>query len=705
MRPSKSSAATPKPQLLETHHSLPRAKRPEMPHWDVTKPSSIAHGPSHIPSAKLRANHGQLGHSSAVTLLLATAGVCLFVVALYGLGRMGERGLHVPPQAWPITSALGLALLVAAGGLLNLMGWAFSVPLLGLGTLGLASAAWHFKSAWRKAARPRPFSIIVAFVSGLIMLFALATLVPAAVFNAGDDLQKYFVHPAHMVQVGRVSTSTLSAMGLETLGGQAFLHGFVLAVAGFDCLNAIELGLALPLCVALAGIGETRSSWQLGARVVGMAAIVLVNPQIVNISSSFTSVVLLLGMLLLVQAAPESERGHARACGVMLAALCAVKTSLVLVAAGLAAALVAAFALHTHDWRRVWAWSRNAATAATVCLLPWVLLHVRNWVSALTTPTTALPPPTHPYDVSLFSGRDCGFGIGCAPFTVAVGAVALLGILAWITAPRAEGRRPWSACLAFSAGVTLAIVYSLSMHVVGPLGQGAQTTLRLFIPVLLGCLPAVAVLATQHLSASSPVWTRILASAALGLVVLPLPRLAFALDLRVEGSLKHGCVLHFGPACSPGYIAYTRYVLHGKQRRRIADMQAVVPAGAPLVAWLYTPFYLDFRRNPITEGDYAGLATPWAAVPPATYVLWEYRNLMSPPREELEALRREPARLEAKTADAVLRLAHALETLRAEGTVLADDGRFMVLKLADQHRLQRLFTTPYADEMHAATRE
>jgi hypothetical protein len=145
------------------------------------------------------------------------------------------------PGSWTVTMALGLALLIALGGVINLVRLAniWSLSALTVLGLGLCLAMWIQQSVIRSrpVSPPRQATTRAEFTGRSLMLalvlailvFTLATQLPPARYNFGDDLQKYFAHPVRMLATGTLFGSPLSAMGSESLGGMAFLHGFVAA--------------------------------------------------------------------------------------------------------------------------------------------------------------------------------------------------------------------------------------------------------------------------------------------------------------------------------------------------------------------------------------------------------------------------------------------------------------------------------------------
>jgi hypothetical protein len=110
----------------------------------------------------------------------------------------------------------------------------------------------------------------------------------------------------------------------------------------------------------------------------------------------------------------------------------------------------------------------------------------------------------------------------------------------------------------------------------------------------------------------------------------------------------------------------------------------MIPEGEPLIAWVATPFHLDFARNAIVDVEPAGLTTRWARMPDdVRYVLWDYSGFGVPsPQDYVNQSRTHGAR-DRMTAVRALRFGQDLIARAQKGTVLHDDGRIIVFRTAD----------------------
>src|SRR5437588_3605107 len=100
-------------------------------------------------------------------LLLATvlSLIGLAVISLSGWGSLCRRALRMQRGAWPTTIGLGLASVIFAGGILNLVRSAYPWALAGVVGIGVIVAAVTFVRDHRlRAVRLGPALVVVAVV-------------------------------------------------------------------------------------------------------------------------------------------------------------------------------------------------------------------------------------------------------------------------------------------------------------------------------------------------------------------------------------------------------------------------------------------------------------------------------------------------------------------------------------------------------------
>jgi hypothetical protein len=169
---------------------------------------------------------------------------------LYGWGWLARRVLRAPTASWPATAASGMAALVFLGGVLNLVRLAVPWALACLGAVGIGFGALGI---WKDRPKKPDLSSLAWFILPAIALICvIATQVPPQAYNFRDDFQKYFPHPVRMLETGTVFGSRLNDIGLDTVGGQAFLDGFAVVFFPIQYINGVDAALALFLCMMLA---------------------------------------------------------------------------------------------------------------------------------------------------------------------------------------------------------------------------------------------------------------------------------------------------------------------------------------------------------------------------------------------------------------------------------------------------------------------
>lgn len=547
--------------------------------------------------------------------------------ALWGWGRVIRRWLPGPRVSGPLTTVLGLGGILFAGGVLNAAGWAHPAALNALIAAGIAvalGAAAERLIGGRALRRPAAGAGLAAIPLLVAGGFLAVHLVPQQTYNLYDDFQKYFAYPVRMLATGSLRGTRLSALGGQTLGGQAWLQGFALAHLSPAYLGTVDTFLGLLLCLALAGFGF-RPGRRAAAALAAEGAVLAINPEIINTSAVFSGSALILGLILLAGAGDEAEAAEPPAAwlGLLYAGMITLKTTFVLfVVLHLLALAVARGWLGTSRRAGLRPGLRSAAWTG-VFLCPWLLLHAPRYGQALGA-AAINPPVVVPEPFGLFSTAPELYGGTQLHYTALAGAalaVAGLGLLA--------GRRGWirptAAAASAVAGLAAAgLGYFILVGWLAPAAFGREGATRYAGPFLIGAVPAAIVFLGRIEFRPGRRGGRIVPAVLLGLVLAAfLPSLA----VRVREIAAYGTPLAFTPSvASPAFIDYNRSALSDAARARLEAVQRLVPPGERVVAWVSTPFWLDFRRNDVVETNPSGLAARWAWPVPARYYLWEYRG-------------------------------------------------------------------------------
>jgi len=198
---------------------------------------------------------------------------------------------------------------IFVGGILNVLGLAYPLALDSIIFLGLAYAALTFLRSWRLQAfssyrnlylsRDYLLRFLPAFIVILIVfIFVASTISSPQAFNFHDDLEKYLSHPIRMLATGTLAGSAFNALGSETFGGQAFLHGFAVAHWPLGYVNTIDSVFAFVLCLMMLLSVALRARLPFWLIPLVVTVPIFINPQYVNISSIYTAILLILLLFL-----------------------------------------------------------------------------------------------------------------------------------------------------------------------------------------------------------------------------------------------------------------------------------------------------------------------------------------------------------------------------------------------------------------------
>lgn len=636
--------------------------------------------------------------------LVAAVGIMVAVCcALYGWGYAVRRLTTLPPGTWPVTLVLGLASWIFLGGLLNLARLAYPAALDALVVIGLGLAAWRlravglaelWRSAWPRSRAERIHRLVWFGLVAGIMGYTLSTQLEPTLFNQHDDLQKYFAHAARMVQTGTLFGSPLNALGSETLGGQAFLQGFVVGWSSLIDINAVDAGLCLLLTLLVAGgIALGRPSIA-PAALLNLLLVWAIDPLYVSVTALYSGAALISGLTVLSldpreYAVDVRDAPPAAAIGLCYAALVALKMTLALFVAVHGLAMLAAMMTTGRRRDAFWHGLKTAAWALAF-LGPWIALYAPYYQTALTAPvhSQVAPPALPPEPFNPLSTQTLLYGESYAQYSFLILVlIAYGGMALWLgrAASPAATRRLAAICAGLAAG------YVAMLLVAGPLLAGRETALRHFVPLLIGTVPVLASLGALLAASPQGRASRLASLLTIGLAIASLAWFAPNAVQRARLLADNGTMLAYLASAPPTAIEHAidfeTVALYGDRSQELAELQRRVPAGAPLLVWNATPFLLDFARNPIIDVDLAGFGTPWSRVPPLSYVLWQYRGVGVRQPANYQEQMRGPGRRDSYLAARGDRVAAYLASLLPRAQILFSDGQTVLFKVTSPPEL------------------
>jgi hypothetical protein len=342
-----------------------------------------------------------------------------------------------------------------------------------------------------------------------------------------------------------------------------------------------------------------------------------------------------------------------------------------------------AFAAARGGWRAAVGVALRTVLAAATGIAPWLALNLPKYLHAFPWPkdsaTTGLEKP-----LDLLSTDKLFLGGSYALYTALAALAALAAIQGlMLVAMRRDAATPCRrlALGLVAGGAAGALAYLVLVPLTGPLGGGYYTGVRYAIPVLLATAPIVAVQAgALPLAPRRRFVAALPAAAALALAI------AFAPSLleRARRAVETGTMLSYPAGRTPFYRSFNRFMLSAENGRQIRALQAKVPAGATLAAWIKAPFQLDFRRNPIVEITASGLAAPWARLPgEVRYVLWQFRGYALQGLDHYQKILHSPGAYDRRQAARAIAFTGALKDMAGKAKVVYIDDAFALLRLPD----------------------
>ena len=191
-------------------------------------------------------------------LKLLLWGVVL-LASFVGWGRLVQRVLDGRQrQPWGVAAALGVAVVVVLGGVLNLFSLATGPVLAAMLLAGVLSAIVSLRlPAGMVGGKVTRLDRIGWWISSALVIFVYFASLQTREANP-DDCTGYFPLAENLLQTGTVNHQSFSERRMVSLGGDILLHGAVGIGASYANMGMIEPGGAL---VIFAGV-----TWALGRR-------------------------------------------------------------------------------------------------------------------------------------------------------------------------------------------------------------------------------------------------------------------------------------------------------------------------------------------------------------------------------------------------------------------------------------------------------
>jgi hypothetical protein len=595
-----------------------------------------------------------------------------------------------------LRAAWGMALTLAVGGLLALVGLARR-PVLIVWTAGglVLAASAAVQRVGDRARRAREltreagwYTLLAAALGGVTLFLALGG-VAHSFPNPSDDWPAYLPLVHKLLQTGTL-IEPFSVRRMAAYGGQTLLQAFALIVARDTQIQLFDGGICLVLAVGLI-FGAARATRGSSWTVLLLAACVplMLPDNRANSASEVSGVVGFLALwrtIAVVDQSGRRDRGAAWLIGLCAAAVATLRQNYLPAVACVLLALLSP--VEGDDGQVVSPAERRrffgaVALAGAACLAPWALLALRSghtflfpFVHGNYDPMRggiAVPTPWYERLKFCFGHALHGEPVNVMPLVLiglpaaAVGAGRRAALGLWVGTMLAFALLAWSlpgsdsyTIARYDLGYAVALVMAAGLAAAGPSAAGPAGDGGRRLP---GLALVVVALALQIHDHHGPL----------------LKTLNGTLDrLRsVDGS-------------PPAVTAL------GEVERR---MQAAVPAGARLLVMIERPYMLDFTRNRVDILDQPGAASPAPGIPlaegpdaTASYLQAQgirYFAFARPDRAQTPLYSRSHWRDMASSSSELWRVtAHVyldtfqvVDRLAQTRRVLYDDGRLVVVDL------------------------
>ena len=551
-------------------------------------------------------------------------GICL-LLSLTGWGKALNHILFPNQRVdWGQRAAWGLALSLIIGGVLNAT-WNISpttiFSFLGFGLIYCLvdlvnhrqSIATNLSQLFQESRQDKIILAGIAIVSFLILIqyagwvytgrLNFANMVYADGFNTSDDYHAYLVFPHKMLQLGSMGLEPFSERRIVSLGGQSFLHTFIVSVLPDTNLNIIDPGLALIITIGLI-IGFFKENQASTRRVIFTILLVLLIPAPkANTTSIMLPVALFLSLFRTLDS-KEIDRNSwvCNACLIALitAAIFTLKSSLIPASFIVFAVSYLCYFISSNTKLKV-VWEFGLATVLVgIFLLPWMMSLYQS-SGTLLYPLLGKGYHASAYGITFKSGATL-----LGTVKTALGAfrgiyvliLILLGCLSLSIRPLKFANLPAESSFSNrQAPLSMTVAALVATVVVGVLTENADNFRYSFSHLF----PAIIILIMIAMTDTG------------GLNKNGIPNF-FLVAVFCAGLT----ISYDGDLTKNTYSAYVKNIKFGltnpslvsaKQKWQYAALQQSIPQGETVLTRLDAPFILDFKRNQLFLADWPGGAS------------------------------------------------------------------------------------------------
>jgi len=440
---------------------------------------------------------------------------------------------------------------------------------------------------------------------------------PAGAFNFHDDFHSYLDLPLQILQTGSFQENPFPAIGLLTLGGQSFMQCFsqlffdIRYINVFDAIICLALGLGV-----LVEFGKKINSG-FATILVSLVLYLFINPMYVNISALYSGSLMILGLAVsshwLREFCNDRKFSQKKAIlaampvAIFSAALVTLKTTFIFFPFFYILICLACDMVFLKKKKLMLSANLTSALAATLLLIPWIAISFAQLAPVVRKiGDSALSGTAHSFGPSkfsaVFSTHKIFWGNSFPDYLMILGVLAFfcLAISYWLI-KRPEDL-PYHECMPMicTAAACIACFLSFFSFFFSP-----QSLIRYLTPIMVAVLPFTTLLVGRFAQNGAAACD----TQALPRSLKKIMFLIFALHLVITGTFlgtfidrvkrieSQRMMLSF--PVNNDYLFSVKTALNKERGKKIRKVQAVTEKGAKILAWISTPFDLDFARNSI----------------------------------------------------------------------------------------------------------
>jgi hypothetical protein len=431
-----------------------------------------------------------------------------------------------------------------------------------------------------------------------------------------------------------------------------------------------------------------------------MGIYVIINPQIVNVSSVYSTTALVLGLLIATKILLEGLHNEepsspptlrAVPVGAILAAVIAIKSSSAFFVLPFCV-IAFIFMLIVHGWRGLRC-IMTSIIGAIAALAAWSVTNADKLNVWAWRPSNASLDPALTIYPSISNAFQNQPSLGGTRAEYAIVVLALL--ISLIASLKLLIKQRTKAVHLLNVAATIG---ALSTFVGPAVVIYDEAALRYSIPFLIAVAPTTIILQRSVLSFSdgqylSGLWQKGFAAIAIACLVVLIAVFANYGFQRVSRLIRFHSVISF--PIPQQVLAAEAAAMSDREQRYTRDIQSRLPAGRTIWAWLDAPFQLDFGRNRIWHFNHDWFVVPWRmqvrnaeelrqelVARNVDYILWQYRPVFAP---SLPVLRRQlqgPEYVEYRVIHQnTINLLLALQALAKPLDTVYADGRTVLISL------------------------